>query len=827
MKKLYFLLFSICTLLTYSQAPKLINYQGIARHGSGSPVTSPIKIKFDIFSSGVGGTPVFTETQSTNTNSLGLFSTQIGKTAPLNINWGSGNWFLEVSIDTTNSGSSFVIAGRQQMVSVPFALYAENAGSAPSPSVTFSNNILYVGTNSVSLPASQVYVAGNGIAINSGSVINTAPDQLVTITPSGNAQVAGPYPNFTVNVTPQTLSINANTISLTNGGGNIVLPATSTTPNTSLTASGIATVTSSGTNTFNVAVLAPTIIGTGGTSVSGVYPNFVINSTPGAPGVTPTITGTGVANVTPLTGNNFTVNVPAPNLSYGGNVLTIVQGTSSSAVTLPAGVTPTITGQGIATVTPLSGNNFTVNVAPLNLTGLGSATVSGIYPNININTPLPPPPAWSLQGNVGTNTLTNFIGTTDNVPFNFRVNNQKAGRIDPLQSNTSFGYWASRDNTSGTQNSAFGINSLFQNTTGSGNSAFGTMALQANLTGSDNTALGSGAGFSSVGNANVFIGYQAGYNETGSNKLYIANSSVNPPLIYGDFASRRLGLGTITPSTTLDVFGNTQIIDNSTPSGFSAFIQNNNAGGISGGALNVNNSGSRSIDNSAVQIQNLVTKSGGSGSTKTGLNIQSTGSWAPGTGQTNVGLSVNVSGADINRSAVFNGGGISIVDGTEGLGKVLTSDAVGNSSWQPLSITGMANFTAKTINNVNTTPVALTGILGTFTKSTPGSKVQVTIQTHIMVDDMSGTNAVTYEIRLNGASPSGNTGRVNYFRDNNNIGTKDNYQPVTIIAEFTSLPTGTYNVEIWANSVTTGSATGVWIEPGNYGASSVIFKEYR
>ena len=76
--------------------------------------------------------------------------------------------------------------------------------------------------------------------------------------------------------------------------------------------------------------------------------------------------------------------------------------------------------------------------------------------------------------------------------------------------------------------------------------------------GSRNVIIGYYAGYGSsvsplTGSNNVFIGYQAGYSEHGSNKLYIANSSSNPPLIYGDFSSRRIGLGTITPSHKLDL----------------------------------------------------------------------------------------------------------------------------------------------------------------------------------------------------------------------------------------------------------------------------------
>ena len=37
------------------------------------------------------------------------------------------------------------------------------------------------------------------------------------------------------------------------------------------------------------------------------------------------------------------------------------------------------------------------------------------------------------------------------------------------------------------------------------------------------------------GASNIFIGYNAGYNETGSNKLYIDNTDISSPLIYGEF----------------------------------------------------------------------------------------------------------------------------------------------------------------------------------------------------------------------------------------------------------------------------------------------------
>src|SRR6516162_8516497 len=38
---------------------------------------------------------------------------------------------------------------------------------------------------------------------------------------------------------------------------------------------------------------------------------------------------------------------------------------------------------------------------------------------------------WSLSGNSGTNPSNDFIGTTDNNPLNFRINNMYAGQLHP------------------------------------------------------------------------------------------------------------------------------------------------------------------------------------------------------------------------------------------------------------------------------------------------------------------------------------------------------------------------------------------------------------
>lgn len=192
---------------------------------------------------------------------------------------------------------------------------------------------------------------------------------------------------------------------------------------------------------------------------------------------------------------------------------------------------------------------------------------------------------WSITGNTGTSSTTNFFGTTDDVDIVFKRFNINAGFIgNPNTStgnkNTSFGANSLNSAGTGIRNTAIGTNvmpsnttgqlnvsigdqSMFSNLGGSTNTVIGVGALYSNTSGNENVALGRNALTSANANANtalgfatlrqnasginnVAIGHQAGYNETGSNKLYIemstavngTDSSVNNALIYGEFDNR-------------------------------------------------------------------------------------------------------------------------------------------------------------------------------------------------------------------------------------------------------------------------------------------------
>jgi len=196
---------------------------------------------------------------------------------------------------------------------------------------------------------------------------------------------------------------------------------------------------------------------------------------------------------------------------------------------------------------------------------------------------------WQLTGNAGTNPVTNFVGTTDNKPLVFRVNNKEvvrfkaAGRIDITNStntvylgknagslnqaagNVFIGYEAAKNNDAGDYNVAVGFSAMYNctgfgdhnvavganalfsavngqsvfntalgadvltaNTFGVSNTSTGYYSMHANTSGSFNTANGEWALLANTsGGSNTAIGeYAAGFNRTGNGNLALGSRSL-------------------------------------------------------------------------------------------------------------------------------------------------------------------------------------------------------------------------------------------------------------------------------------------------------------
>ncbi len=117
-----------------AQAPQLMTYQSVVRDGMNQLLTnSPVGLRLSIVQGSTSGTTIFVETHQTFTNSHGLLSTLIGSGNAVtgtiaDINWGNGPYFIKTEIDL-DGGTNYLMFGIQQLVSVPYALYAETAGS--------------------------------------------------------------------------------------------------------------------------------------------------------------------------------------------------------------------------------------------------------------------------------------------------------------------------------------------------------------------------------------------------------------------------------------------------------------------------------------------------------------------------------------------------------------------------------------------------------------------------------------------------------------------------------------------------------------------------
>lgn len=215
---------------------------------------------------------------------------------------------------------------------------------------------------------------------------------------------------------------------------------------------------------------------------------------------------------------------------------------------------------------------------------------------------------WGLNGNVLSGI--EFLGSTNNFPLLFRINNVSAGKLDSSSRNTYLGYGSGNltsvpanlynvNNTAigfrtlqsvsgvafgGINNTGLGAFALTNTSTGGSNSGFGTRALELNTIGSNNMAIGHaalsnnttggsnvGIGVSSligntIGNGNIGIGFNANVlsnNLTNATAIgTLAAVSANNSMVLGSIAgvnsaivSTNVGMGVTAPSTRLHVNG--------------------------------------------------------------------------------------------------------------------------------------------------------------------------------------------------------------------------------------------------------------------------------
>jgi uncharacterized protein (TIGR02145 family) len=128
-------LFIFTSVTLMAQSPQKINFQSIVRNTNGLIVSNKtISIKISLLSDSITGTQVFSESHAIKTDAIGLVSLQIGSGTALSgsfatINWGNAAHFIKLEADF-NGGNNYVLLGTQELMSVPYAMYAAKTDTA-------------------------------------------------------------------------------------------------------------------------------------------------------------------------------------------------------------------------------------------------------------------------------------------------------------------------------------------------------------------------------------------------------------------------------------------------------------------------------------------------------------------------------------------------------------------------------------------------------------------------------------------------------------------------------------------------------------------------
>lgn len=123
-----------CMNSLFAQAPQKMSYQAVVRNSSNQIVqNSLVSMRVSILQGSASGSAVYTELHSSQTNVNGLVNIEIGNGTIITgnfatIDWSQGSYYIRTETDPSG-GTNYSIIGVTQLLSVPYALYAEASGS--------------------------------------------------------------------------------------------------------------------------------------------------------------------------------------------------------------------------------------------------------------------------------------------------------------------------------------------------------------------------------------------------------------------------------------------------------------------------------------------------------------------------------------------------------------------------------------------------------------------------------------------------------------------------------------------------------------------------
>ena len=155
------IVFTVAT--AQAQAPQKMSFQSVVRNSSGVLVAShSVGLRLSILQGSISGTAVYVETQTATSNANGLVTLQIGGGTVVTgtfstIDWSAGPYYIKSELDPTG-GTSYLIAGTTQLLSVAYALYANSAGSTISSNGSGAHMAIYTSSGTFTVPHGVISV---------------------------------------------------------------------------------------------------------------------------------------------------------------------------------------------------------------------------------------------------------------------------------------------------------------------------------------------------------------------------------------------------------------------------------------------------------------------------------------------------------------------------------------------------------------------------------------------------------------------------------------------------------------------------------------------
>ncbi len=574
-----------------AQMPQGFKYQTIVRDNGLAVANEIIPIRLSILSGGPSGAAVYVETQNPLASPLGVVSLMVGQGTPSagtfsQIDWSSGNFYLQVEVDVHGTGT-FSLMGSSQLVSVPYALYAQSSGASqwlgdskslytngsvgirgPIDTTGLGNDtILFEVQDRNHKPVFRVLESGVRIFVESGSkgakggfsvggrsAVKGGPADLLWVTndsirlyvddpgtkgAKGGFAVGGRSPGVKgasvdfVHLTPFNYFIGQYSGINNNGGTDNLFLGNST---------GFSNITGS----YNI-FMGNT---SGYSNSDGIYNVFIgrktgYNNENGSSNI---FIGdyTGWQNTSGASNVYIGDFSGAYNQTGSNNVFLGASSGNSSKGTYDIGI-----GSHAGSNTQADSNNIFIGyyAGAYNQTGNNNIFMGSQSGENNLT--------GTNNVFLGTNTGTNNQSGYDNIFMGNEAGNSNNTGYHNIFLGYQAGYSSTAGNynnlvgtrsgnsiTTGSLNNFMGDESGRQTTTGSSNVFLGDWAGRDNTDGGQNVYLGADAGLTATGSGNIFIGSSAGRYETGSNKLFIANSSADntAALVYGEFDNQILRL---------------------------------------------------------------------------------------------------------------------------------------------------------------------------------------------------------------------------------------------------------------------------------------------